>query len=63
MAQVLLAEMLKRKRVSKREFARRLGIDPKNVFRLFSPKADPRISALERYAKALGCKVRDLIKG
>jgi transcriptional regulator with XRE-family HTH domain len=62
MARLVLAEMLKKKRVSKRQFAKRLGVDYKNVWRLFRPEADPRLSALVKYAQALGCKVRDLIR-
>ena len=62
MAKLALAAMLKRKRVSKAEFARRLGIRYENVFRLFREGTDPRLSALTRYANALGCRVRDLIK-
>ena len=62
MSRIILADVLKKKRISKREFGRRLGIDPKNVFRLFKATADPRFSELRRYAKAIGCKVRELIK-
>lgn len=62
MARLILGKALKRKGISKREFAKRLGVEYKNIFRLFKPTADPRLSALNRYAKALGVRVRDLIK-
>lgn len=61
MARLILAEMLKKKRVSKLEFGRRLGIRPEHVFRLFREGVDPRLSALTKYARALKCRVRDLI--
>jgi transcriptional regulator with XRE-family HTH domain len=62
MAKIILEEVLKKKRVSKREFAKRLGIAYKNVFRLFHDGANPRFSALNKYASVLGVRVRDLIK-
>ena len=62
MVRLALAEALKRKKLSKRQFAKRLGIDPKNVSRLFHVGSDPRLSAMKRYAKVIGCKVRDLIR-
>lgn len=63
MARLILAQVLKRKGISKLEFGRRLGIkNPENVYRLFRPGVDPHFSALKRYARALRCKVRDLIK-
>jgi transcriptional regulator with XRE-family HTH domain len=61
-AKLTLAQALKRKKLSKRQFAIRLGIDPKNVTRLFKPDCDPRWSALNRYAKVIGCKIRDLYR-
>ena len=61
MAKLALAKALKRKKLSKRKFAKRLGIEYKNVFRLFHEGADPRLSALTRYAQAIGCRVRDLL--
>lgn len=57
-----LAGALRKKRLSKRQFAKRLGIQYPNVFRLFHAKADPRFSALCKYAAAIGCRVRDLFQ-
>lgn len=62
MAKLILAEVLKRKRVSKRQFAKRLGMAYHNVFRLFGPKVDPKLSSLTKYAKALKVKVKDLFR-
>lgn len=55
-----LAEVLEKKRLSKYELARRLGLKYGNVFRFFSEEYDPKLSMLRRWAKALKCKVRDL---
>jgi DNA-binding Xre family transcriptional regulator len=61
-ARVILAAVLKRKGISKRQFARLIGVDYHNVFRLFREGTDPRFSTLSKWAKALNCKVRDLIR-
>jgi transcriptional regulator with XRE-family HTH domain len=62
MAHVPLASILKKKGLSKRQFAKRLNVRYENVFRFFRPSYDPKLSMLTRWAKAIGCKVRDLIK-
>lgn len=62
MAKIILAAVLKRKRLSKRQFAKRLGISYHNVFRYFHEGYDPKFSLLCRWAKALGVRVRDLIE-
>lgn len=62
MARFLLAEILTRKKMSKRQFAIRLGIKYENVFRFFHRGYDPKLSMLERWAKVLKVRIRDLIK-
>lgn len=62
MPRVDLATALKRKKLSKRQFAIRLGIRYENVFKLFRPGLDPRFSSLCKYAAAIGCRVRDLFR-
>lgn len=62
MAKLNLAAILKRKRISKRKFAQMLGISYHNVFRLFHEGQNPTLSTMTKWAKLLGCKVRDLIK-
>lgn len=62
MPQLDLMPMLKKRKLSKRQFALALGIRYYNVFRIFRPDANPRLSDLARYAKALNCRVRDLIR-
>jgi len=62
MAKLILAEVLKKKNLSKRQFAKRLKIDYSSVFRYFRDGYDPKLSTLERWAKAIGVKVRDLLE-
>lgn len=62
MARLILDKMLKRRKLSKRQFAKRLDIEYNNVFRYFRNGYDPKLSSLEKWAKAIGCKVRDLIE-
>lgn len=61
MAKLALLRVLKRKRISKREFARRAGLQYENLPRLFRKGHNPTLESLNRYAKALGVKVRDLL--
>ncbi len=62
MPKLRLAAVLKRRKMSKRKFAKLLEIEYPNVFRYFHEDYDPKLSTVFRWAKALGCKVRDLIQ-
>lgn len=62
MAKILLEEMLKKKGISKYRFAKMLGVHQPTIFRYLKPDYDPKFSSLERWAKVLGCKIRDLYK-
>lgn len=62
MAKLALGDALKKRKLSKRQFAKMLGMSYHNVFRLFREGQDPKFSTLNKWAKVLGCKVRDLIK-
>jgi len=62
MAKLLLAAILKKKGISKRQFAKRLSMEYDNVFRFFRPGYDPKLSVLEKWAKVLGVRMRDLFK-
>jgi len=62
MAKLILAEVLKKKGLSKRQFAKRLGKDYPAVFRYFREGYDPKLSTLEDWARALNCRVRDLVE-
>lgn len=62
MVKLKLEEILKRRKISKRGFAKMLGIDYSNVFRFFREDYDPRLSTLEKWAETLGVRVRDLFQ-
>lgn len=62
MAHHVLGEILKKKKLSKRQFAKLIGSRYEHVFRFFRPGYDPKLSVLTLWAKALKCRVRDLIK-
>ena len=62
MPKLALDRALKKRKLSKRQFALRLGMQYQNVFKLFREGYDPKFSSIAKWAKAIGCKVRDLIE-
>ncbi|MEZ4749343.1 MAG: helix-turn-helix transcriptional regulator [Bdellovibrionota bacterium] len=62
MAKIVLEEVLKKKGISKYKFAQMLGVHQPTVFRYLKPDYDPKFSTLERWAKVLDCKIKDLFK-
>ncbi|MEK7355239.1 MAG: helix-turn-helix transcriptional regulator [Bdellovibrionota bacterium] len=60
MSKLKLAQMLEKKGLSKRQFAKLLGVSYPAVFRYFRDGYDPKLSTLKRWAKAIECKIRDL---
>ena len=52
--------MLEKKGLSKRQFAKLLGVSYPAVFRYFRDGYDPKLSTLRRWAKVIECKIRDL---
>ena len=60
MVKLTLNEALKKKKISKRQFAKKLGILYSNVFRMFRPGYDPKFSTLIEISKVLDLKVKDL---
>lgn len=62
MAKIILKEVLKKQRLSKRQLAMRMGIPYVQVFRLFRKGWNPTFKTLERIANAAGVKIADLIK-
>jgi site-specific DNA-adenine methylase len=60
MAELLLAEVLKKKKVSKRKFAKMIKTHYREIFRYCEPGYDPKLSTLEKWAKALNVRIRDL---
>jgi transcriptional regulator with XRE-family HTH domain len=62
MAKLLIAEILEKRKMSKRQFAKKLDKDYPTVFRYFRDGYDPKLSTLEAWAKVLNCRVKDLIQ-
>lgn len=62
MTKLLLNQVLERKKLSKRQFAKKLDIDYASVFRFFRPGYDPKLSTLERWAKILDVRISDLFE-
>ena len=62
MAKLVLDAILKKRGISKRQFAKKLNVEYYSVFRYFRDGYDPKLSTLAKWAKALGIKVQDLIK-
>jgi transcriptional regulator with XRE-family HTH domain len=60
MAKLLIDQALKKRKLSKRQFAKKLGIQYSAVFRYFREGYDPKLSMLESWAKVLDCRIRDL---
>lgn len=58
-AKLQLESALKKRGLSKRQFAKLLGVPYQSVFRWFRPGYDPKLSVMSKWAKAIGCKVRD----
>lgn len=61
MAKLIIGQVLKKRKLSKRKFAKLIGCEYKNVFRYFKPGYDAKLSTLSLWAKALGLRVRDLL--
>ena len=61
MAKHILGKVLKRKKISARQFAKLLGRDYANVFRALRPGYNPTLATLSAWAKVLRVRVRDLI--
>jgi transcriptional regulator with XRE-family HTH domain len=62
MAKLILDLILKRKKVSKRQFAKRLNKPYYSVFRYFRPGYDPKLSTLAAWAEVLKVKISALYR-
>lgn len=62
MAKVALLKVLKKKNLTKYAFAKLLGVPTSNTARYFKADYDPRLTTLEKWAKALDVSVKDLIE-
>jgi transcriptional regulator with XRE-family HTH domain len=56
-----LATILEKKKISKYRLAQLLEVPTPSVFRYFRAGYDPKLSTLEKIAKVLDIKVRDLL--
>jgi DNA-binding Xre family transcriptional regulator len=56
-----LEAIMQKRKISKYRLAQMLGLPTSSVFRYFKPDYDPKLSSLEKIAKALEVKVRDLL--
>lgn len=60
---LFLDKILKRKGISKYRFAKILGMQQaSSALRYFKTGYDPKLSMLERWAKALDVKIKDLFE-
>lgn len=62
MPRLAIREFCEKRKISHYRLAKLLGMDEKNLARLLKPESNPRFDTLCRIAKALKCKVRDLIR-
>ena len=62
MAKLVLDRVLKRKKLSKRKFAKMVRKDYSSVFRYFRKGYDPKLSMLALWAKVLGVKIKSLYR-
>ena len=62
MVTLRLAQMLKKRKLTRYRFALLMRVDYKNSARWFKAGYDPKLSTLAAWAKILKCRVRDLIK-
>lgn len=62
MPKLTLAQALKKKKLSKRQFAKRLGTQYHSVFQFFKPEYNPTFKMMCRWAEAAECKIKDLYR-
>ena len=62
MSKIVLDKILKKKEISKRRFAKMLGVEYRNIFRVFREGYDPKFSTMQDWARVLQIKIRDLFE-
>lgn len=60
MAKHTLEKYLKKNKITKSEFARRIQLDVPNIMAYFRPTYEPKLQTLAKWARALKCKISDL---
>lgn len=61
MVKLRVREVLKRKRLSLRQLAKKTKTDYSAIVQMTKPTKNPKLRTMEKWAKAIGCRVRDLI--
>jgi transcriptional regulator with XRE-family HTH domain len=61
MAKLALNRILKARGISRREFARRMEVDRGTAYKYFRADYNPTLSTLNKIARAIKCRVRDLL--
>jgi len=61
-ARVVLAKILKDKKITKYRFAKLIGSEYSNTIRYFKPDFNPRLSTLEKWAEILDVSIKDLVE-
>jgi DNA-binding XRE family transcriptional regulator len=59
---IILGKILKKKKMSKRQFSKLLGVEYRNIFRVFREGYDPKFSTMADWARVLSIKVKDLFE-
>jgi DNA-binding XRE family transcriptional regulator len=59
---IILGKILKKRKLSKRQFAKLLGVEYRNIFRVFREGYDPKFSTMADWARVLQVKVKDLFE-
>lgn len=62
MAKLVLKEVLDKKKISHRQFAKLLKSDSGSLGKYLRGEGNPTLETLEKWAKVLNIKVRDLLK-
>jgi transcriptional regulator with XRE-family HTH domain len=62
MAKIRLSEELKKQKISKRQFTIMMKSDTGTMGRYYRGDGNPTLATLDKWAKALGVKIKDLVK-
>lgn len=62
MVRLVVRQLLKKKGISVRKFAKMIKSDYPSMFRALKPTANPTLRTMEKWAKALDVKIFDLFQ-
>lgn len=60
-SKIFIKEILKQKGISYRQFSEMVGTTPANISSIANGKLQPRLETLEKWAKALGVSVSEIL--